>query len=424
MKLLNYTTSKLVLLLFLIISMWGVVFYFAMHHEIMDETDDMLRSYRDIFIKKALNDTTLLNTTFETTFDRYSIQPIDMELVRDYKEKWYNEEIYFPEGDEHIPVRVYKSIFLAPGDQYYELEVKMSTVERDDMIQTLIIYLVVLFLLLIICLGVGAGIILRKSFTPLKKLLHWIHSLVPGKPVPPMDNDTRITEFRQLNEAAFEMSVANLRVYELQKQFTENASHELQTPLAVVRNKLDQFTQQEDLTEKQLSDIAQIYESLNVAIKLNKSMLLLSRIENRQYQNSVDVDFNTLVHDISADLAEIYAHKGIRISIENKDHDLVSMNETLAGILIANLLKNAYLHTTNNGNITVVIEKRKLSIYNTGDQALDQEMVFKRFYQPSVKQEHSSGLGLSIVKSICDIYQFGLSYTFTGREHLFSIRFY
>lgn len=424
MKLLNYTTSKLVLLLFLIISMWGVVFYFAMHHEIMDETDDMLRSYRDIFIKKALNDTTLLNTTFETTFDRYSIQPIDMELVRDYKESWYNEEIYFPEGDEHIPVRVYKSIFRAPGDQYYELEVKMSTVERDDMIQTLIIYLVVLFLLLIICLGVGAGIILRKSFTPLKKLLHWIHSLVPGKPVPPMDNDTRITEFRQLNEAAFEMSVANLRVYELQKQFTENASHELQTPLAVVRNKLDQFTQQDDLTEKQLSDIAQIYESLNVAIKLNKSMLLLSRIENRQYQNSVDVDFNTLVHDISADLAEIYAHKGIRISIENKDHDLVSMNETLAGILIANLLKNAYLHTTNNGNITVVIEKRKLSIYNTGDQALDQEMVFKRFYQPSVKQEHSSGLGLSIVKSICDIYQFGLSYTFTGREHLFSIRFY
>lgn len=423
MKLLNYTTSKLVLLLFLIISIWGVVFYFAMHHEIMDETDDMLRSYRDIFIKKALNDTTLLNTTFETTFDRYSIQPIDMELVRDYKERWYNEEMYFPEGDEHIPVRVYKSIFRAPGDQYYELEVKMSTMERDDMIQTLIIYLVALFLLLIISLGIGAGIILRKSFTPLKKLLHWIHSLVPGKPVPPMDNDTRITEFRQLNEAAFEMSVANLRVYELQKQFTENASHELQTPLAVVRNKLDQFTQQEELTGKQLSDIAQIYESLNVAIKLNKSMLLLSRIENRQFQNSVDVDFNTVVNDISSDLAEIYAHKGIRISIENKDHSMASMNETLAGILIANLLKNAYLHTANNGNITVVIEKRILNIYNTGEQALDQDKVFKRFYQPSVKQEHSSGLGLSIVKSICDIYQFGLSYTFTGREHLFSIRF-
>lgn len=423
MKLLNYTTSKLVILLFLIISIWGVVFYFAMHHEIMDETDDMLRSYRDIFIKKALNDTTLLNTTFETTFDRYSIQPIDMELVRDYKERWYNEEMYFPEGDEHIPVRVYKSIFRAPGDQYYELEVKMSTMERDDMIQTLIIYLVALFLLLIISLGIGAGIILRKSFTPLKKLLHWIHSLVPGKPVPPIDNDTRITEFRQLNEAAFEMSVANLRVYELQKQFTENASHELQTPLAVVRNKLDQFTQQEELTGKQLSDIAQIYESLNVAIKLNKSMLLLSRIENRQFQNSVDVDFNTVVNDISSDLAEIYAHKGIRISIENKDHSMASMNETLAGILIANLLKNAYLHTANNGNITVVVEKRILNIYNTGEQALDQDKVFKRFYQPSVKQEHSSGLGLSIVKSICDIYQFGLSYTFTGREHLFSIRF-
>jgi signal transduction histidine kinase len=423
MKLLQYTTNKLALLLFFLISIWSVFFYFAMHHEIMDETDDMLESYREIFVKKALNDPSLLNTSYESPFDRYDIRAIDMALVVDYKESWRNEEMYFPEGDEHIPMRVYKSIFRASDNRYYELEVRMSTVERDDMIKTLIIYLISLIAILLICIYTGNRIILKKSFVPLKKLLLWLNAIVPGKPVPPLDNDTKITEFRKLNEAALAMSRLNLEVYERQKQFTENAAHELQTPLAVALNKLDQFSQHKAMSEKQLSEIDHIYTSLNRAVRLNKSLLLLSRIENRQFPESVDVDINALTEEIMTDVAEIYEHKNIRLHMESKSACRVMMNETLSRILIGNLLKNAFHHTHNDEEITVMIEKNTFTVQNAGIKALDSEKIFNRFYQSADKKEDSTGLGLSIVKSICDLYTFRVSYKFSKKKHIFSINF-
>ncbi|MDR2010785.1 MAG: HAMP domain-containing histidine kinase [Bacteroidales bacterium] len=422
MKLIHYTTGKLTLLLFLLISTWGILFFFAMHHEIMDETDDMLRSYRDIFIKKALKDSTLLNTTYETTFDRYAIHPVNNEEARHYKEKWLNEDMYFPEGNEHIPVRVYKSIFLASDGCYYELEVKMSTLERDDMIETLIIYLTALFILLLVCIYVGNLIILKNSFSPLKKLLLWLNSIIPGKPVPPLNNDTKIIEFKQLNDAAYNMSQLNFKVYEQQKQFTENAAHELQTPLATALNKLDQYVQNEQLTEKQLTEIDLIYRSLNNVIRLNKSLLLISRIENKQFHENINININSSVYKMTADFTEIYEYKNLELIIESKDECNVLMNEILSEILISNLLKNAFIHSENNGKITVIIEKSNLIIKNTGENALDEEKIFDRFYMSSNKKENSTGLGLSIIRSICNLYKFHIYYQFR-QEHIFTIKF-
>jgi signal transduction histidine kinase len=423
MKLLAYTNGKLSILIFFLIGIWGVLFYFAMLHEIMDETDDMLRSYRDIFIKKTLKDTSLLNTTYETTFDRYKIRPVNIEDVEEYRESWHNEEMYFIEGNETIPMRVYKSIFLAPDDNYYELEVKMSTMERDDMIEILIIYLVVLFLLLLIFILIGNSIILKNSFVPLKKLLLWLNSIVPGKPVPDLSNDTKIIEFKQLNDAAYSMSQLNFRVYEQQKQFIENAAHELQTPLAVALNKLELLSQNIQFNEAQLSGIDEIYRSLNQAIKLNKSLLLLSRIDNKQFQENTDVYINKLVSETIDDFIEIYDYKNIELVVDIKKEYSVSMNDILAKILVSNLLKNAFIHTANNGKITIIIEKNKISIKNTGENALDKEKIFDRFYQSSNKKENSTGLGLAIIKSICRFYKFSVNYNFLQNEHIFTIFF-
>ena len=422
MRLQWYTNSKLTILLFFIISIWGVLFYFAMHHEIMDETDDMLRSYRDIFIKKALNDTSLLNTKYETTFDRYAIYPITDEEARNYKDSWHDEGMFFPEGNEHIPVRVFKSIFLAPDNQYYELEVKMSTMERDDMIETLIIYLIGLFVLLLICVFIGNSIILKKSFSPLKRLLSWLNSIIPGKAIPDLNNDTRILEFKQLNNAALAMSRRSLEVYEQQKQFIENASHELQTPLAVVLNKIELLSQDEHITERQLSEIDEIYRSLNQAVRLNRSLLLLSRIENKQFNENVNINVNSLVNEIIDDFSGIYDDKNIELIIENKEKLIILANEVLIKILITNLLKNAFIHTKSNGKIIVIIELNKLTIKNTGEESLNREKIFERFYQSSNKKENSTGLGLSIVKSICNLYKYTVTYEFS-KLHTFTIKF-
>ena len=423
MKLLQYTNYKLTVLLLLLISAWGTLFYFAIHHEIMDETDDMLRSYRDIFIKKALHDPTLLQTRYESTFDRYAIRPVTDEEAEIYEETWLDMEVYFPEGDEHIPVRILKSVFMANDDQFYELEISMSTLERNDMIETLFRFLIALYILLLLCIIVGNSIILKTTFRPLQKLLNWINSIVPGKKILPLNSQTSVYEFDRLNQAVMNMTKRNLEAHEQQKQLIENTSHELQTPLAVALNKIELLMQTEELTEQQMGEIDEIYKTLNRAARLNRSMLLLSRIENNQFENKQEINLNTLVQKISADFIEIYSAKEFRFSIEEKSTCTVLMDEMLAQTLLSNLIKNAFVHTQEQGSISVELDEKQVIIRNSGSKSLDANKIFNRFYYSDKKNEETStGLGLAIVKSITDTHHIQLTYHF-NQEHIFTLKF-
>lgn len=423
MKLLNYTNQKLSLFVFALIAAWGIFFFYAMNSEIMDETDDMLQSYRDIFIKKALSEPKLLNSFEDTTFAGYSIRPISDEDARNYKERFYDEEAYFPDEDEHIPVRVYKSVFRASDQRYYELEIRLSTVERDDMIETLSICLFALFVLLSATIIAGNRLILKQSFKPLNKLLKWLDSVAPGKAVPDLNNRTKITEFAQLNEAAYTMSLRNFRAYEQQKQFIENASHELQTPLAIALNKIEMLTQSENISEQQLAEIDSLHKALNKAIKMNKSLLFLSRIENEQFSDKKEINLNRLVRELSADFIEIYADKHLDFILEEKNQCTVRMNEDLANTLTTNLIKNAFMHTSRNGKISVTINTSTLQIENSGDEKLDEKRIFQRFYRSGqTKNDNSTGLGLAIVQSIAVSNRIAFRYEYDGK-HRFVLKF-
>lgn len=423
MKLLNYTNRKLALFVFLLIGIWGVFFFFALHHEITDETDDMLCSYRDIFIKNALRDPDLLNSSYETTFDRYAIRPISDEEAEHYEELFYDIETYFPDDDEHIPLRVYKSIFRALDQRYYELEISMSTMERKDMLETLLTYLIVLFVLLLLLIVIGNRIILKQSFKPLLKLLDWLNSVVPGKTVPALENKTKIEEFKQLNKAAYAMSLRSLKSYEIQKQFIENASHELQTPLAVALNKTEMLAQNENMSEQELSEIDAIYKALNKAGKINKSLLFLSRIENEQFSEKKEININRLLRELSEDFIEIYADKNIDFQLTEESQLTILLNENLAQTLISNLLKNAFVHTLKNGEINILIGNSTLKIENSGEKALEGERIFERFYRAAEsKNENSTGLGLAIVKSIADANNIAIDYQFRDK-HVFLLKF-
>lgn len=424
MKLLNYTNNKLSLLLFFLIIVWGVFFFSAMHHEITDETDDMLRSYRDIFVKKALHNPELLNSSYETTFDRYYIRCITEEEAEKYEDQWYDTEVYFPEGNEHIPVRVFKSIFLTANDQYYELEINMSTVERNDMLETLLMFLLILYCSLVICIIIGNRIILKKSFAPLDKLLLWLNNVTPGRPVPPLNNDTKIKEFQKLNEATTSMAKRNYEVYEHQKQFIENASHELQTPLAIALNKIELFTKNEQLSEKQLAEIEEIYWALNRTVRLNKSLLLLTRIENEQFQDKTNINVNKTISELSEDMKEIYEYKNLKFTLNHEADCNILLNEILVQMLFSNLLKNAFIHTNPEGQISVTIKKNELIIKNSGNKPLDSEKIFERFYHSSDNpaQTLSSGMGLAIVKSIAKSNMISIAYHFDD-AHIFMLKF-
>ena len=366
MKLVYYTYRKISLLLFVLMAVWGVLFYYAIIDEVVDETDDTLENYAEILIEHVLHDSSILETE-GSLMSFYKFRPISEQEGNHYQEVFYDSTVYIELEDENEPVRV-----------------------------------------------------MRTVFRPLHKLLDWLHGIQPGKEVPVLENPTKIREFRQLSEAAVDMGNRSYKAYEEQKQFIENASHELQTPLAIVRGKVELLAESDSLTEQQMKELDEIYSTLGRAVKLNKSLLLLSRIENGQYTESEDVSVDEILENLLPDLMDIYEHKQVRLLRKQGEQPfIIRCNHSLAQILVSNLVKNALLHNADGGELQILTTPDSLVIKNTGDTPLDGEKLFRRFYHSIDGKKDSTGLGLAIARSISRISFLRLTYEWQDGMHCF-----
>lgn len=421
MKLLSYTYRKLALLLFLLMAVWGVLFYYAIIDEVVDETDDTLENYGEILMESALHDPSILETE-GSLMSFYKFTPISEEEGRHYRQVFYDATVYIELEDEDEPVRVMCTAFRMPDGQYYELKLMISILERDDMVEAMLWYLGALFLLFLICTSIGIQLVLKGVFRPLHRLLDWLHCIQPGKEVPPLDNPTKIREFRQLSDAALDMGNRSYKAYEEQKQFIENASHELQTPLAIVRGKVELLAESEGMTEQQMEQLDEIYATLGRAVKLNKSLLLLSRIENGQYTEMEDVSVDEILDELLPDLMDIYEHKQVRLIRKREEQPfIIRCNHSLAQILVSNLVKNSLLHNREGGELQVLTTPTSLVIKNTGDVPLDGEKLFRRFYHGMDGKKDSTGLGLAIARSIALSSSLKLMYEWQDGMHTFRL---
>lgn len=421
MKLLSYTYRKLALLLFLLMAVWGVLFYYAIIDEVVDETDDTLENYGEILMESALHDPSILETE-GSLMSFYKFTPISEEEGRHYRQVFYDATVYIELEDEDEPVRVMCTAFRMPDGQYYELKLMISILERDDMVEAMLWYLGALFLLFLICTSIGIQLVLKGVFRPLHRLLDWLHCIQPGKEVPPLDNPTKIREFRQLSDAALDMGNRSYKAYEEQKQFIENASHELQTPLAIVRGKVELLAESEGMTEQQMEQLDEIYATLGRAVKLNKSLLLLSRIENGQYTEMEDVSVDEILDELLPDLMDIYEHKQVRLIRKREEQPfIIRCNHSLAQILVSNLVKNSLLHNREGGELQVLTTPTSLVIKNTGDVPLDGEKLFRRFYHGMDGKKDSTGLGLAIARSIALSSSLKLTYEWQNGMHTFRL---
>ena len=421
MKLLSYTYRKLALLLFLLMAVWGVLFYYAIIDEVVDETDDTLENYGEILMESALHDPSILETE-GSLMSFYKFTPISEEEGRHYRQVFYDATVYIELEDEDEPVRVMCTAFRMPDGQYYELKLMISILERDDMVEAMLWYLGALFLLFLICTSIGIQLVLKGVFRPLHRLLVWLHCIQPGKEVPPLDNPTKIREFRQLSDAALDMGNRSYKAYEEQKQFIENASHELQTPLAIVRGKVELLAESEGMTEQQMEQLDEIYATLGRAVKLNKSLLLLSRIENGQYTEMEDVSVDEILDELLPDLMDIYEHKQVRLIRKREEQPfIIRCNHSLAQILVSNLVKNSLLHNREGGELQVLTTPTSLVIKNTGDVPLDGEKLFRRFYHGMDGKKDSTGLGLAIARSIALSSSLKLTYEWQDGMHTFRL---
>lgn len=421
MKLLHYTYRKLSLWLLALMAVWGVLFYYTILYELMDETDDTLENYAQIIINNALYDESVLETE-GNLMSFYYFHPLSVEEGENYRDMFYDSLVYVESEDEHEPVRVYRTAFRMPDGQFYELELMISTLERDDMANAMFWYLAALFVLFLCCTAIGTRLILQKIFRPMNQLMDWLQHLHPGAEVPPLENATNIREFRLLGEVACDMANRSHKAYEEQKQFIENASHELQTPLAIARGKLELLAESEGMTEEQLKELDAIYATLGRAVKLNKALLLLSRIENGQYAETEDVCVDELLGELLPDLMEVYEHKQIYLErVKGEQPFVIRCNASLAHILVTNLVKNALVHSPEGGRLVVETSSASLVVKNSGTAPLDASQLFKRFAHSVDRKKDSTGLGLAISEAIASGCSLRLMYRWEEGMHVFSL---
>ena len=422
MKLIHHTIGKLSAVMIVVLTVWAGVFYMNIFDEVWDETDDSLENFKTLIIRQFMRDTASLNLGDKDLMSQYRIRQIGEEAAVAYRERYFDSTRFYETELDFDPVRVLKTAFRGPNGRYYELTVMISTMEQDDMLRAILMWIVILYAALLICLIIVTDVVFRKSWRPFYRLMEWLREFRLGGENPPLDNPTRVKEFRKLNEAIGQMTRRSEEMYAQQRQFIENAAHELQTPLAVCQNKLELLAENTPCTEEQLRELGQLHETLRRAIQLNKSLLLLSRIENGQFHDTREVDMNALVRETVEDFNEIYEEKGVRMAVEETGACVVRMNDVLARVLVSNLVKNAMVHTPPGGEARVRVGQGEILFSNeSGNPPLDPKRVFTRFYQSDYRKKDSTGLGLAIVKSIANFYHFRVEYFHDGR-HNFRVR--
>ena len=425
MKLIYRILIQLSAALMLVMTAWGLMFYLAIIDEINDEVDDALENYSENIITRSLAGEPFSSTT-DGSNNTYQLKEVTQAYASLHEHIRYSEKMVFIEQkNETEPARILQTIFKDKDNRYFELTVSTPTIEKADLREAILNWIITLyFALLFVVLAINIWVF-HQSMKPLYVLLKWIDQYTIGKNQTPPTIKTKITEFRKLNEATRHTVKRNQDIFEQQKQFIGNASHELQTPLAACQNRLEMLVNGENLTEEQLVEIAKIQHTLTYIIRLNKSLLFLSKIENGQFSDNKQICFNTIIRTLLDDYTEIYAHKQLQVQLIEKDKLQVMMNETLATALASNLLKNAFVHGAKNGELTIRITQNSLEVSNTGiDHALDQARIFERFYHGTSSGEGSSGLGLSIASSICRLYKLQIGYSYSsGGIHSFAISF-
>ncbi|CAM3856549.1 sensor histidine kinase [Sphingobacterium prati] len=425
MKLANQTLKYLSISVLVVIALWSTIFYLFMLEVIHDNIDEELENQKRLIIQELASET-IVSPDLEFGVNNYKVREISEEQAIKMQNVYKDTMLLMQDDDdpepELEPVRMLTTAFEHKG-HYYELSIINSTIEESDLIKNLFYSVVILFILLVVSIVSLNKVVIERLWSPLYRFLDQLTKFRLGKSDDKPAMDTNIQEFKDLQLAVSTLIRHNEETYEQQKQFIGNASHELQTPLAIMINKLEMVAETEGLQPEQSNAIAEVLNTAERLVRLNKSLLLLTKIENRQYLNNEDLSLNKLVTHAVDELEEIAAFKNIVIKVHQHQELNLRLDSSLANIIVSNLIRNALFHNKEGGEVNIAITENSLAVANTSLQgALDAEQVFSRFYKSDTSSK-GSGLGLAIVQAICNLYGFSISYNYADSQHTFKINF-
>ncbi len=331
------------------------------------------------------------------------------------------KENKYPGHIEKDRFRVLSRYFHINGHPY-ELIVETNVEESEETILAIAVVAFIFFMILI------SGFLLLNKYhskhvwKPLKNSLQKLKQFNLNNSNEITFDKTNIIEFHELDTALTKLISHTVSVYKTQKAFIENASHELQTPLAIIQAKLDLLLQQQDVTQKQYEIIEEINNTVARIVRINKSLLLLAKLDNAQFDTKEPVSFVSVINHTIAQLKEYFEGRGLSVNCNFECDKLLPGNKMLTEILVGNLLLNAIKYSTVGEVIIITLQDEYLTINNPGTKPLDANTIFSRFYKPS-HNNSGAGIGLSLVKEIARFHQWEIEYSFRQPLHVFKLIF-
>ncbi len=330
--------------------------------------------------------------------------------------------IYDKQENEWVDYRILRC-FYNHNNTTYLITILKPTLEENELMEGLLSSLCIVVSFLILSFLTVNWILSKWLWKSFYNTLTLVNEYELKKNKQLLLGHSNIKEFNELNEALLKMTNKIYTDFIRQKEFTENASHELQTPLAVIKSKLELLIQSENLKEDEMQQIQIIETAVNKLSSLNKTLLLLVKIENRQFKDELELSMLNTIEKILSNYKNLLLDKNIQLTEEYKNDFWVKINPQLLDILLSNLLQNAIRHNIKNGILKIKTDHHSLSISNTGEALkVSPVELFERFKKKSNSQE-SLGIGLAIVKSIADIYALEITYFYTNNEHTFKVTF-
>ncbi|MEO6069695.1 MAG: HAMP domain-containing sensor histidine kinase [Chitinophagaceae bacterium] len=394
----------------------SVSFYFVLHFILIDQIDD---------------DLTIEEKEIVTYQKKYNRLPENLS-VTDQIIKYYPAATRIPTIFTTEPIfdslskkeHNYRILYFGinSGDKNYKVSVAKSLEDTNELIQSIIAITFSTIILILAASFIINRYLLKKLWQPFYKTLSHIKDFKVSKEENISFEPSDIEEFAFMNHTLELITNKARHEYVALKTFSENAAHELQTPVAVIQSKLDLLIQDEQMTEQQSERLQSAYNAVQKLTRLNQSLLLLAKIENNQFENVSLINFKSKVEEKVSEFYEFWTAKHITVQQALEDIS-IKMNNDLCDILLNNLFSNATRHNIENGYIKIVLDSNEFSISNSGYAfELNSASLFSRFNHAATQYQQSNGLGLSIIKQICDVSHFEIKYSYNEALHLFSIK--
>ncbi len=418
MKLLTKTNSYYMFFSIITYLMIGVAVYFTVQYLIYQEVEERL-----LVEKKDFENFIQARENWEKDFyfveNKISFEPLTSAYAGEKQE--FKDVILLNKYDQQrVPFReliFYKYI----NNIHYRISIRKSLPESFKLME----YLTSIMLLLL-SIAFGVMYILQRKLSqniwfPFYETLSKIKSFDLKEENALELSSGGITEFKELNEVLQKMTKKMWKDYNSLKQFSENASHEIQTPLALINLRIEELIQEKTFSEQQMYWIQEIHRSSLRLSKLNHALLLLSKLDNQQFQETETVNLTGLLRNKIEEYEEMFLLKNIRLSQKLEGEFIVRMNVDLADSLLSNLINNAIKHNLNPGLIEIFVTDNSIKISNTGlPLTIQPEKLFERFRKAKTTSE-SLGLGLAIVKEICHYNGMEVDYSAEGSNHVITI---